>query len=656
MAKAITYPLFIILMTAALGALAQSKGFRVERAVFSTQGYDEFSPAYYKEGLVFCSNLKNNTLINYQQQNKNLSSVFYTMAKDSVQWEPVKLWAEELTSHFNDGPVSFNREQNQVYFSRNNVLKVQAKNLADSSNNLGIYISEFKNGRWTTPQVFAHSDKRYNYFSPALSSDGKKLYFASDKPGGYGGTDLYYCEWNQQQWDEPVNLGPAVNTVLNEVFPFVDPSNKLFFASDGHGGLGKKDIFYTQQVNGQWIAPIHLDAEINSPHDDFGLICDSSFSSGYFSSNRLGSDDIFHFQVNPMTFERCDSMLINNYCYAFSDEQQATYNDTIPVDYVWDFGNGIIKKGVKVYYCFPGPGNYKVMLQIRDSLQTDSIMGQSSYEFTLEEIKQAYIEAPNAALTGQEITFSVDKNTIPGFISEDYLWNLGSGFTIRGPATSRIYTTQGTYKVQLGLLSKADSTGNRQKVCVFKKIQLFDDLQALATHTARTLDYWARYYPEIIKMEPAEITQQINTESTDERIILPAWYYLLEGLSDTQQAQLFQKLYPLSSWPLQLNGTSVDTTSQLILSKIVDVLKQNADIELYIAIHTTSKGFAGVNKTVSESWAETLKAYFEQTLFVSERIKYEGFGESRPLPNKEIATDSSVHQRIEFIFGNMLIR
>jgi outer membrane protein OmpA-like peptidoglycan-associated protein len=605
---------------------------------------------------VFCSTLKNNTLINYRQQNKNLSSVFYTTAKDSMQWKPAKLWAEELSTHFNDGPVSFNREQTRAYFSRNNVLKVQAKNLADSSNNLGIYVSEFKDGRWSTPQVFAHSDERYNYFGPALSSDGKRLYFASDLPGGYGGTDLYFSEWKQQQWQKPVNLGPDVNTARNEVFPFVDSSNKLFFASDGHGGLGKKDIFYTQQVNGQWIAPIHLDAEINSPYDDFGLISDSSFSSGYFSSNRLGSDDIFHFQVNPMTFEHCDSMLTNNYCYAFSDEQQTTYNDTIPVDYVWDFGNGIIKKGVKVYHCFPGPGNYNVKLQIRDSLQPDSIMGQSSYEFTLEEIKQAYIDAPNAALTGQEITFSAAKNTIPGFISEDYLWNLGSGFTIRGPATSRIYTTQGTYKVQLGLLGKADSTGNRQKVCVYKKIQIFDDLQALATHTARTLDYWARYYPEIIKMESVEITQQTNPESTDERIILPAWYYLLEGLSDTQQAQLFQKLYPLSNWPLQLNGTSIDTTSQLILSKIVDVLKQNTDIELNIAIHTTNKGFAGINQVLSESWVDSLSSYFNRFPLVREQIKYKGYGESRPSTGSGIEHDSKVHQRIEFIFGNTLTK
>ncbi|MGE4289477.1 MAG: PKD domain-containing protein [Salinivirgaceae bacterium] len=656
MAKVISYSLLLILMTVTSGASAQSKSFRVDRVAFSTQDYDEFSPSYYKEGLVFCSNLKNNTLINYRQQNKNLSSVFYTMPKDSLEWKPVKLWAEELTSHFNDGPVSFNREQNQVYFSRNNVLKVQTKNLADSSNTLGIYISEFKEGRWTTPQVFAHSDKRYNYFSPALSSDGKRLYFASDKPGGYGGTDLYYCEWTQQQWSDPVNIGPAVNTALNEVFPFVDPSNKLFFASDGHGGLGKKDIFYTQQVNGQWIAPIHLDAEINSPHDDFGLISDSSFSSGYFSSNRLGSDDIFHFQVNPINFEHCDSILPNNYCYAFSDEQQDTYNDSIPVDYVWDFGNGIIKKGVKVYHCFPGPGHYMVKLQIRDSLQTDSIMGQSSYEFTLEEIKQVYIDAPNAALTGQEINLSILRNTIPGFVNEDYLWNLGEGFTIRGPTTSRIYTTQGTYTIKLGLLGKADSSGNRQKVCVYKKIQLFDDFQALATKTARTLDYWARYYPDAMKKEADETTQQPNPESNDGRIILPAWYYLLEGLSDTQQTQLFQKLYPLSNWPLQLNGTSIDTTSQLILSKIVDVLKQNTDIELFIAIHTTNKGFAGINQVLSESWVDSLSGYFNQFPLVREQIKYKGYGESRPITNSGIEHDSKVHQRIEFIFGNTLTK
>jgi hypothetical protein len=638
-------------MAASLNALAQSKGFRVERSLFSTAMYDEYSPAFYNEGLVFCSNLKNNTLFNYQQQNKNLSSVFYTMPKDSLEWKPVKLWAEELTSHFNDGPVSFNHTQTRVYFSRNNELKIQTKNRADSANKLGIYVSDLVDGKWTEPKEFTHNNKQYNYLTPALSADGKRLYFATDMPGGYGGTDLYYCEWNQQDWGEPINMGPRVNTANNESFPFADPSNKVFFASDGHGGLGQKDIFYTQQVNQQWVSPIHLDAEINSPYDDFGLISDSIFSSGYFSSNRLGSDDIFHFQVNPMTFETCDSMLTNNYCYAFSDEQQYNYNDTIPVTFYWDFGNGIKKQGVKVYHCFPGPGHYKVKLQIRDSLQIDSIMGQSSYEFTLEEIKQAYIDAPNAALTGKEISFRIHKNTIPGFVSEDYLWNLGEGFTLRGPATSRIYTTSGNYKIQLGMLGKADSTGNRSKACVYKWIQLFDDLQALAVHTARTLDYWAIYYPEIRFSQTTEQLQETKTETPDEKVILPSWYYLLSNLDQEQETHLFKALYPLSNLPVQLQANKIDSSTQLILSKIVDVLKQNADIELYIAIHTINKGFAGVNKTVSENWAESLKAYFEQVPIVSERVKYEGFGESRPLPDKEIAPDSSAHQRIEFIFG-----
>src|SRR5690606_13684568 len=138
--------------------------------------------------------------------------VFYTMPKDSLEWKPVKLWAEELTSHFNDGPVSFNHTQTRVYFSRNNELKIQTKNRADSANKLGIYVSDLVDGKWTEPKEFTHNNKQYNYLTPALSADGKQLYFASDKPGGYGGTDLYYSEWNQQDWGEPINMGPRVNT------------------------------------------------------------------------------------------------------------------------------------------------------------------------------------------------------------------------------------------------------------------------------------------------------------------------------------------------------------------------------------------------------------------------------------------------------------
>ncbi len=105
-----------------------------------------------------------------------------------------------------------------------------------------------KNGPILQPFDFTNTE--FNYSTPSLSPDETRLYFSSDKPGGYGGMDLYFCEKKDGKWKEPVNLGPLINTAHSESFPFASRDGKLFFSSDGHPGFGGKDIFYTQQIAG----------------------------------------------------------------------------------------------------------------------------------------------------------------------------------------------------------------------------------------------------------------------------------------------------------------------------------------------------------------------------------------------------------------------
>ena len=109
---------------------------------------------------------------------------------------------------------------------------------------------------------------------------------------------------------------------------------------------------------------------------------DDNFENGFFSSNRRKTDDIFSFTEDLVQFTHCDSMQKNNYCFLFYDEFQ-NENDSIPVKYEWDFGNGMKKTGLKVKHCFPGPGKYEVKLNIIESLRGDSILGRNSYKFEL---------------------------------------------------------------------------------------------------------------------------------------------------------------------------------------------------------------------------------------------------------------------------------
>jgi PKD domain/WD40-like Beta Propeller Repeat len=450
---------------------AQSNLYIVKPAPFSSRIYDEFSPVFYKGGIVFCSDQNDNSLVSYKDEKNRLFKIFYVTKRGSTGWSHPKILGKEITTAFNDGPVTFNEKENIIYYSRNNSIENSLKNISDSSNKLGIYSAELIDGIWANIKPFTYNNPLYSFCTPALTPDGERIYFSSDMPGGIGGTDLYYCDRRNNDWNQPVNLGPVINTAKNESFPFASKYGKLFFASDGHKGFGGKDLFYTQEINGEWIVPVHLDSAINSTADDFGLVIDSTFENGYFSTNRRNTDDIFSFSSAPIEFISCDSIKKNNYCFTFYDEKQQLI-DTIPVVYNWDFGDGIIRIGKEVKHCFPGPGKYSVKLTIIDELTGDSIAKQVDYKVELENIRQAVINSDDAGNVDRTISFEGVTSDLKGIRIIDYFWDFGEGFKPGGPFISNTFKKKGEYMVKLGLLAEKDSLGVVHKTCFMKKIKI----------------------------------------------------------------------------------------------------------------------------------------------------------------------------------------
>src|SRR5450759_4530306 len=450
---------------------AQPDSYIVKPAPFSSRIYDEFSPVFYKGGIVFCSNQNDNSLVSYKDEKNRLFKIFYVTKRGSTAWSHPKILAKEITTAFNDGPVTFNENGNIIYYSRNNSIENSLRNISDTSNKLGIYSAELINGIWSNIKPFTFNNPLYLFCTPALTPTGERIYFSSDMPGGYGGMDLYYCDRRNNDWDQPVNLGPVINTPKNESFPFACKYGKLYFASDGHKGFGGKDLFYTQEINGEWISPVHLDSAINSTDDDFGIVIDSTFENGYFSTNRRNTDDIFSFSSAPIEFTSCDTVKENKYCFTFYDEKQQLI-DTIPVVYQWDFGNGILSIGKEVKYCFPGPGKYSVKLTIIDELTGDTIAKRVNYKVELENIRQGYINSDIMGNVGKSIPFKGVTSDLKGVRITDYFWDFGEGFKTGGPDITNTFKKKGEYMVKLGLLAGKDSLGVVQKICVMKKIKI----------------------------------------------------------------------------------------------------------------------------------------------------------------------------------------
>lgn len=205
-----------------------------------------------------------------------------------------------VNSKFHEATPVFTKDGNTMYFTRNNYLDGKKGKDANKVTLLKIYKATLVNNRWTNVTELPFNSNNFSTAHPALSPDEQTLYFASDRPGTIGQSDLYKVAINSNgTYGEPISLGVEINTEGRETFPFVTKDNQLYFASDGHPGLGGLDVFTTKINNDGSFGEVENDgAEVNSPKDDFGYYRDSEINKGFFSSNRdggLGSDDIYRF-------------------------------------------------------------------------------------------------------------------------------------------------------------------------------------------------------------------------------------------------------------------------------------------------------------------------------------------------------------------------
>ncbi|MEZ4920300.1 MAG: OmpA family protein [Saprospiraceae bacterium] len=210
-------------------------------------------------------------------------------------------FAKELTSLYNEGPVCFDRTAETVFFSRNILVKGKQKVAKDGLQKMRLYQAKKTGDAWTDPVALPFNNNEFDDCHPAISIDGDKLYFSSNRPGGMGGMDLYVSYKVGESWSEPVNLGPEINSSGNEVFPFIHADNTLYYASDGHPGSGGLDLFYAVMTDDGWTKPVNMGEPFNSGKDDFGLIVDLNKINGYFSSNGrggAGGDEIHNLHVN----------------------------------------------------------------------------------------------------------------------------------------------------------------------------------------------------------------------------------------------------------------------------------------------------------------------------------------------------------------------
>jgi outer membrane protein OmpA-like peptidoglycan-associated protein/tetratricopeptide (TPR) repeat protein len=266
---------------------------------------DDFSAIKFGENVIFTSSRTKSTWItkHHGWTDRAYFDTYATSRAPAGGFEKPVEFLDGIDSKFNDGPICISRDCTTVYFTRNSYGKKHKG--ADGSYKLRIFKGFIVGNALFEPRDLNINSNDYNTAHPANSYDGSILYFASDMPGGFGGMDLYYSIMAPDStWGTPVNMGEKVNTKGNELFPFINQENVLYFASDGLEGFGGLDIYETKLKEGKPTRVYNMGKPVNSEHDDFAYYTYGDLNtypvSGFVSSNRKNGgmdDDVYNLQI-----------------------------------------------------------------------------------------------------------------------------------------------------------------------------------------------------------------------------------------------------------------------------------------------------------------------------------------------------------------------
>jgi outer membrane protein OmpA-like peptidoglycan-associated protein len=696
--------------------LGQSETYIVRKASFSSDKYDEFSPVYYKNGLIFCSN-RNLGLSNHTtSQNKGLFKICYIDTTEKAGWENAKLFSRNLSTILNDGPVTFNSQRDTIYYSRNHDITSKLSDISSPRNKLGIYSATLVSGEWTKIKELRINNEWYNVTTPCLSPDGKKLFFSSDKPGGFGGSDLYYSLWKNNRWEDPVNLGPVINTKGNESYPFISFTGDLFFSSDGLQGHGGKDIYFSQFSDSTWHAPVCLNPPINSKSDDFGIVTDAAMNEGYFSTNRDKSYDIYHFRtiIPQVLYDKVQKE--NTYCFTFADSG-AIVVDTLNLKYNWDFGDGVKASGALVYHCYKGAGKYPVKLDIVERITGNLFFSKLLYNLEILDFNQPYINSPDEVVKGDILKFDGLKSNLPGYRVLNYLWSFRDGERAFGSSVTHSFKEKGEYLVNLELTLQSESSGIIHKAGVSKKILVFNNNQEKALNLAKSaslsrapseieksknvvtrVQYSAEtefrkdvvFSVELISSKTKmglenkffrnvpkkySIAEKINSDDNsysyvvDQEMSLMATYPAFRELNELGYKDARTKIFVLRDPAerelhslIKINGAFADSyfdssdrltsNAYIMLDQLVKLMNRYPSLKLEVAVHTDNSTTPEASLTLSQLHSRVLVVYLVSRGINVKRLFPTGYGGSKPIAPNVLEKDRKLNRRIDFVIIN----
>jgi outer membrane protein OmpA-like peptidoglycan-associated protein len=297
----------------------------IENMVFCNSEFSEFSPVLYENSVVFTSSRKSKT---HRIKNGWNGQAYFDLYSSKIESDgknllEVQLFGGKKINHrYHDGPVCFSKNNDTMYFSRVDKFLEGEDRKELEIERIKLFCSVYQNGKWQKAKPFPHNSDQFSLGNPYLSADGKTLYFVSDMTTGYGGTDIFYSEFNNGSWSKPVNAGGYINTINNENFPSLDKDGNLYFSSDGYAGFGGFDMCVAKKSGNAFDQAHVLKQPINSSYDDIGMLVLENNKQGYFSSSRktknVGDDDILYFDFTVL---KDTNLIISDYIIGWKEKE-----------------------------------------------------------------------------------------------------------------------------------------------------------------------------------------------------------------------------------------------------------------------------------------------------------------------------------------------
>jgi outer membrane protein OmpA-like peptidoglycan-associated protein len=272
--------------------------FYYELSLLNTPGGQPVFAGYVQDDKLIYSSPSKSSNRKYSWNNKAYLDLFSGKLNEESSLDSIAPYSKKLNSKSHESGVAITKDGQTIFFSRTDLKRHDIDGVMIAT--VKLYKASWNGEDWDAIEVLPFSSDRYSVQHPALNPAENRLYFSSDMSGGHGSFDLYYVAILEDgTFGDPVNLGSTINTAHREHYPFVDTDSTLYFASNGHFGFGGLDVFSSKLQSDGYLSPLNLGEGINSSKDDFAYTKGKNDSEGFISSNRNGTDQIYHFLRIP---------------------------------------------------------------------------------------------------------------------------------------------------------------------------------------------------------------------------------------------------------------------------------------------------------------------------------------------------------------------